>query len=211
MLSQDALERSWMLSPELRGISPHRRCCQVLPSLQSGASDALQGRMQWQDAERCGRTGKGSEEQNPTGEQRREAPLGAQRGAGSGWCNLGDGDEEPKRRERRAGAGSGREPGRDGGSPFPKLDRGSGMEPVEGLEGHKAVLRRSRARDREQEGRQVRQRERGARWEDKGREEGRRRRCRSRRKDQTGADKSMDKSCTQAALATTPQPEMSML
>lgn len=61
------------------GISPERRCCKVLPSLQSGA---LQGRMQWQDAEGCGRTGKGSEEQNPTGEQHREIPLGAQERSG---------------------------------------------------------------------------------------------------------------------------------
>lgn len=118
----------------------------------------------------------------------------------------------PKRRERGAGAGTGRGTSQrgSGGSPFPKLGRGPGMEPVQGLEGHRAVLRRTRAREGEQEGRQVRQREREARWEDKGREVGRRRWCRSKRKDQAGAGKSRNKSCTQAALAATPQPELSM-
>lgn len=152
-LSQDALEWSWMLSPELRGNFSALKVLPgpALPSVRcKGCSPkgGCSGRMQ----NGAGELGKAVRNKTQLVKSVGKPRWELRRGAGSGWCNLGDGDKEPKRRERRAGAGTGRELGRDGGSPFPKLDRGSGMEPVEGLEGHKAVLRRSRARDGEQEG-----------------------------------------------------------
>lgn len=63
----------------------------------------------------------------------------------------------PERRERGAGAGGGRGAAlraRQGwvGDPSQSWTESPGMEPVEGLEGHKAVLRRTRAREGEQEG-----------------------------------------------------------
>lgn len=134
------------------------------------------------------------------------------RGAGGGWCNLGDGDKEPGaegaqcrggRREGNSAQGL----GRDGWEPLPKAGhRAREWSPWRAWRDTKRFCREAVSGRGSRRVRQVRQRGREARWEDKGREAGRRWWCRSKRKDQTGTWKSMDKSCTQAA----PQPELSI-
>lgn len=122
------------------------------------------------------------------------------RGAGSGWCNLGDGDKEPEGAAgAQRGAGSGR--GAAGGArqgrreplPCPELQEGPGVEPWRGTNG--SVSGRGSRRVR-----QVRHREREARWADNGREAGRRWWCRSKRKDQTGTGKSRIKAVPRLLL-----------